>query len=181
MCKVYSEMMKETKSLFHNSKSVKYWPYIGKGYLKCATKILVLGESHYLTDPSKIKKMENYSGWTNEVLIWAYLDQGYYQNFSSFDDFPKWNSLPKDSYLKGYRNTAKMLVQNVYSENEYTKLGSDYVWKNLAFYNFFQRPVACRSGCHEWLMADYDNYIKQARAALDEVRKSVPWARRSNP
>lgn len=170
---VYNEMTKETERLFQNSKNVKYWPYIGKGYFKCKTKILVLGESHYLTDPSRIKEMENYSGWTNEVVIWVYLDQGYSQNFSSFDDFPKWISLPKDSYLKGYRNTAKMLVQNVYSKNNYTKQGSDYVWKNLAFYNFFQRPVACRPGRHDWLMADYDNYIKQAREALDEIMKKL--------
>lgn len=166
---VYNEMTKETERLFQNSKNVKYWPYIGKGYFKCKTKILVLGESHYLTDLSRIKEMENYSGWTNEVVIWAYLDQGYSQNFSSFDDFPKWISLPKDSYLKGYRNTAKMLVQNVYSKNNYTKQGADYVWKNLAFYNFFQRPVACRPGRHDWLMADYDNYVSQARLAFSEV------------
>ena len=67
---VYNEMTKETERLFQNSKNVKYWPYIGKGYFKCKTKILVLGESHYLTDPSRIKEMENYSGWTNEVVIW---------------------------------------------------------------------------------------------------------------
>ena len=173
MGNIYDEMIKETKHLFQNSKSVKYWPYIGKGYFECATKILVLGESHYLTDPSRVKEMENYSGWTNEVIIWGYLDQEYCQNFSSFDDFPKWISLPKDSYLKGFRNTAKMLVQNVYSNNAYTKLGDDYVWKNLAFYNFFQRPVACRPGCHEWLKADYDNYIKQACAALYEVMDNL--------
>lgn len=168
MGKIYDEMIKETELLFQNSKSVKYWPYIGKGYFKCATKILVLGESHYLTDPSRVKEMENYSGWTNEVIIWAYLNQEYCQNFSSFDDFPKWISLPKNSYLKGFRNTAKMLVQSIVPDKN-LKLCSDYVWKNLAFYNFFQRPVACRPGCHEWLMADYNNYIKQARAALDEV------------
>ena len=169
MGKIYDEMIKETKHLFQNSKSVKYWPYIGKGYFECATKILVLGESHYLTDPSRIKEMENYSGWTNEVVIWAYLDQEYCQNFSSFDDFPKWIPQQKDSYLKGFRNTAKMLVQSVNPDYCYTKQCSDYVWKNLAFYNFFQRPVATRPRSHELLMLDYDNYISQARLAFNEV------------
>ena len=171
---IYSGMMKESERLFRNSENVNYWPYIGKGYFNCSTKILVLGDSHYLPDPSKRKKMEcEYPWWTNEVVIADYLDQGYKQNFSSFDDFPKWIPQPKGSHLKGFRNTAKMLAWNVNHDYGYRNQCSDYVWKNLAFYNFFQRPVATRPGSHEWLMSDYDNYVSQARLAFDEVMNKL--------
>lgn len=162
MDEIYCGFFKETEKLFKGSKSVRYWPYIGKGYFECPVKILVLGESHYLRNQNEREKMEQYPWWTNEVVVSDYLGQGYTQSFSSFADFPKWIKQPKNSHLKGFRNTAKMLA---HSGNQC----SDYVWENLAFFNFFQKPVASCPGNHEWLEADYDNYIKQARAALDEV------------
>lgn len=163
---IYNNLFEKTETLFKDSNYVNYWAYIGKGYFECAEKILVLGDSHYLPDSSKREKMEKYPWWTNEVIIADYLDQGYSQNFSSFFDFPKWIPQPKDSYLKGFRNTAKMLA---HSGNQC----SDYVWHSLAFFNFFQKPVASRPGSHEWLNADYDNYINVARNALDEVVKKL--------
>lgn len=109
--------------------------------------------------------MEKYPWWTNEVVIADYLDQNYTQSFGSFADFPKWLPL-KQRHLKGYRNTAKMLT------NENVQL-CDYVWANLAFFNFFQRPVATRPGNHDWLMADFESYIMQAHLAFDEVMKKL--------
>ena len=153
---VYAEMMRETKNIFEGLNDVTYWPYIGKGYFKCPEKILVLGESHYLTDPKLREEKENDHFLTNDVLVGDYLDQNYTQSFSSFADFPKLMKLPRNSFLKGFRNTAKMLAHS-------GKWCSDYVWENLAFFNFFQKPVASRPGSHEWLNADYDNYLMLKR------------------
>lgn len=158
---VYSSFFKETKNLFANSNVVKYWPYIGKGYFGSSVKILVLGESHHHSDPPT-KSNER----TNEVVIGAYLNQMYTRSFSSFADFPKGVKFSRDSYLKGFRNTAKMIA-HAGSRN------SDYVWDNLAFFNFFQKPVAPCAGSHEWLDLDYNNYVNQARAAFDEVLKKL--------
>lgn len=167
MGKIYDEMLEKSEQLFKNSKNVKYWPYIGKGYFESKTKILVLGESHYSSDIKLRDGKEEYPWLTNEVLIADYLDQGYNQSFSSFDDFPKWIPLKKDkAYLRCYRNIANMLA------HERNQL-SDYVWRDIAFFNFFQRPVAPCPGSHEWLEADYDNFISQARAAFDEVMQKL--------
>jgi hypothetical protein len=163
---VYAEMMRESKNIFEGLNDVIYWPYIGHGYFKCREKILVLGESHYLADPKRREEKENDHYWTNDVLVGSYLDQNYTQCFSSFAEFPKWIPLPKDSYLKGFRNTAKMLAHS-------GTQCSDYVWKNLAFFNFFQKPVATRPGSHEWLNADYDNYIDMSRLAFGKVMEML--------
>ena len=98
---VYAEMMRETKNIFEGLNDVNYWPYIGKGYFKCPEKILVLGESHYLTDPKLREEKENDHFLTNNVLVGDYLNQHYTQCFSSFAEYPKWIPLPKNSYLKG--------------------------------------------------------------------------------
>ena len=74
---VYAEMMRETKNIFEGLNDVTYWPYIGKGYFKCPEKILVLGESHYLTDPKLREEKENDHFLTNDVLVGDYLDQNY--------------------------------------------------------------------------------------------------------
>lgn len=163
---IYSRFFKETKKLFENSNVVKYWPYIGKEYFKSSIKIMILGESHYLRNQKEREKMENYPWWTNDVVVSEYLGQGYTRSFASFADFPKWIHFSKGSHLKGFRNTAKMLVHS----GNYC---SDYVWDRLVFYNFFQKPVAPCPGSHEWLVADYDNYISQAREAFDEVVKKI--------
>lgn len=163
---VYAEMMRETKNIFEGLNDVNYWPYIGKGYFKCPEKILVLGESHYLTDPKLREEKENDHFLTNDVLVGDYLDQNYTQSFSSFADFPKLMKLPRNSFLKGFRNTAKMLAHS-------GKWCSDYVWENLAFFNFFQKPVASRPGSHEWLNADYDNYIDMSRVAFEKVMEKL--------
>ena len=170
---IYNEMIKESRKRFlhlefDNSTSVNYWPYIGNGYFSSSVKILILGESHYCPDPSN-KKEER----TNELIISDYLDQNYSRNFCSFMDYPKWIPLPKNSYLKGFRNTARMLAQNFEKQDQCC----DYVWENLAFFNFFQKPVAPnpKNHNHEWLYADYDNYIEQARNAFSEVMgKLIP-------
>lgn len=165
MGKIYESAVKMSENLFRNSKYVNYWPYIGKGYFNCAEKILVLGDSHYLSDVSRRSEIEKYHTLTNEVILADYLGQKYTQDFSSFEDFPKWIGL-NQKYLKGYRNTANMLA---HAGNQL----SDYVWTNLAFFNFFQKPVADRPGSHEWLEADYNNYINHATAALDEVMQKL--------
>ena len=168
MDQIFNDMFEESQKLFAESKCVNYWPYIGKGYFKSKTRILVLGESHYSDDPTLKKFGKYYNVRTNELIVLDYLGQGYTRCFESFMDFPKWIPYPKDSYFKGFRNTANMLVQNEYQN-------SDYVWENLAFYNFFQRPVAECPGKHDWLYKDFENYINQARQAFNEVMlKLVP-------
>lgn len=160
---VYAEMMRETKNIFEGLNDVVYWPYIGHGYFKCREKILVLGESHYLTDPKLRVEKENDHFVTNNVLVGDYLNQHYTQCFSSFADFPKWIKMPR---YRGFRNTAKMLAHS-------GPKCSDYVWENLAFFNFFQKPVAPHPGSHEWLNADYDNYIDMSRAAFEKVMEKL--------
>lgn len=163
---IYTSFFKETEKFFANSSVVKYWPYIGKEYFKSSIKIMILGESHYLRNQNEREKMEKYPWWTNDVVVSEYLGQEYTRSFDSFADFPKCIPFSKGSHLKGFRNTAKMLAHS----GDHC---SDYVWDRLAFYNFFQKPVAPCPGSHEWLEADYENYINQAREALDEVIKKL--------
>lgn len=101
---------------FAQSKNIRFYPFVGCGYLKSKVKIMVLGESHY-GRPEEIEK-----DFTREiVLAYNYLEGSAYGGKTT-DQKP---------WIKNFKRTAAMLTGGAY-------LDSDWIWHKLAFANFSQ-------------------------------------------
>jgi len=123
------------------SETIKFLPYIGENYFNSNQKILVLGESHYGS-----QKMNSYPMWTRDVIEKEYLQ-----------DLAKGI---KNSWIKCFRTTAEILTGKEYS-------CSDYIWKDIAFYNFFQETVGdSNPRDKKYITAEL---IEKSRMALKDV------------
>lgn len=141
--------------------NVNYYPYVGSKYNEAAVKILVLGESHYYA-PREGFDPNNYSALTIETVKGDYGCVGWKLKTNSFFEFPKESRFVVYSYINNYRKTAN-LISGV---DIYT---CDYVWEQLAFYNFFQRVMGSTPTNHSYFNKDPKGFISQARIALLDV------------
>ena len=107
-------MYQEIEEKLNASKLINFLPRIGPKYLETKNKILVLGESHYGAQENN----------TNRELTRDVFDNAF--SAVSEGEWPSW--------FKGQRNTAAMITGKGFRE-------SDYIWEELAFYNFFQEVV----------------------------------------
>jgi hypothetical protein len=131
------------------SKYIKYLPYIGKKYKDQKSRILILGESHYISeeDYKDIKTINKDKYFTRSIFLDCY-----------FPEIRDDGSHPYD-WVRCYRNTAAMITGKYYNS-------SDYIWQNLAFYNFFQSVVGVGSKGKDFIT---DELINDSRIAFYEV------------
>ena len=133
------------------SKNIKYLPYIGKEYINEKSRILILGESHYISeeDYKDIKNVNLDKNFTRSIFLDCY-----------FPEIRDDGSHPYD-WVRCYRNTAAMITGEDYCS-------SDYIWQKLAFYNFFQSIVGVGSKSKDYIN---DALINTSQVAFYEVVK----------
>lgn len=129
-------------SLFAHAKAVNFYPYVGQGYFSAPHKILVLGESHYGPDSNN-----SYREWTIEVV------EDFYMGCKS-----RGESIP--DWARCHDNTARVIAP-VADANSYL------AYKDVAFYNFFQRSVG--EGNHRAKDKVSPELVALSRQALGEV------------
>ena len=108
-------MYQEIEEKLNASNLINFLPYVGPKYLETKNKILVLGESHYGAQKENTRR-----NFTRDVI-----EDDYLSAVSEGKRHP---------WIKCFRYTAAMITGKGYHE-------SDYIWEELAFYNFFQEVV----------------------------------------
>ena len=142
-------------SLFEKSEFIKLYPFVGRNYQNMSTKIMVLGESHYI-DPEL--DISNYS----EAQLKELDDDKYYSRSVLMDDYfanIREDGTNPNKWIQCYRNTAAMITGMEYHD-------SDYVWNNLSFYNFFQSSIGHGAGSQKFITPEL---IEDSRKAYFEV------------
>ena len=102
-------------SSFKNSGVINFYPYIGDNYIKSNPKILILGESHYISNEKEPTKAE-IDEWNKDINTTR--------------------GAVEEEY-KPYKNTLSVLSNMAIDNN--------YLYNHLAFYNFFQKYVGIGS------------------------------------
>ena len=93
---------------------INFQPHVGPDYWQSKPKIFVLGHSHYASDCDG--SPEQISEWNNDLELTQKVIKDYY-------------------WMRCFRNVAAVLTDNDYGES------NDYIWKRLAFGNFYQKVV----------------------------------------
>lgn len=133
--------MRNIETELLEAENIKFLPYIGENYQEASHRILILGESHYGS-----QALNSYRMWTKDLVQKEYLQ-----------DIAKGH---KNPWIKCFRNTAEILTGKGYNN-------SDYLWKDLAFYNFFQESVG-DSGFRDKKYITQE-LIEKSRKALHDV------------
>jgi hypothetical protein len=156
-------MLEKYDSLFLESKTIKFWPYIGSYYDDIYPKILVLGESHYAPsakDAEALKQINNNHNCTRETIVNEYLS----------DLSPSGTHWAH--YVRCYRYTAAMIAGLDYHK-------SDFMWGYLSFYNFFQGIVGVNSKDKKYISELLENSRKAYFEVIDLLEPNfiIVWGR----
>ena len=118
------EIERKFEEMMNRPDSLKWFPWIGKEYFDSERRILIVGESHYLIDdkehPEKTEKNKeeaNRPDFTRNVIQTKCIDVS--------GEVPTFDNLNR--CLFGKKNPKKKVRTEM--------------WKQLAFYNFVQRPM----------------------------------------
>lgn len=132
--------MKDFNIKCENSQYINFLPYIGDNYYNSNRKILVLGESHYgLQQNNKDRTL------TLQVVRDEYLEDR--------------KKGIKNNWTKCYRNVAAMITGEGFNN-------SDYIWKEMSFYNFFQEVVGVNAKDKQYIT---DELIQKSQNAFWEI------------
>lgn len=134
-------MYQEIEEKLNASKLINFLPYVGPKYLETKNKILVLGESHY-----GAQDKNTHRNFTRDVV-----EDDYLSAVSEGKLYP---------WIKCYRNTAATITGEGYHE-------SDYIWKELTFYNFFQEVVGDENAADKKFITP--ELIEKSRKAFFET------------
>lgn len=111
-----------TFSTLKETTKLAWYPWVGRDYASSPSRILVIGESHYVTTrDDKPDILENIKEWENDPLVTRIC---------------VWESnIEDDWYNKTWGNLMRFLV----GENE--KVDKTALWEHISYYNFVQRPM----------------------------------------
>lgn len=102
---------------FDRIEGLSWYPWIGSNYFRAQRRVLIVGESHYNTgdniDEANIKTIRE--KWTTRDVVQTY-------------------PVSHDRDNNMFENLHRCLFQTNHIDRE-------SVWKNVAFYNFVQRPM----------------------------------------
>ena len=103
---------------FTKTKQLRWLPFVGNQYSNGKEKLLIVGESHFLSDKEGSKESHDNNDFTRHVVN----EQGALRKY------------PKKNPPKLFPNLHKALFGN-------SKFKSEVFWDNVSFYNFIQRPM----------------------------------------
>ena len=103
---------------FEKIDGLNWLPWVGKEYFDSERRILIVGESHYLTGSEKNLQEVSQQDFTRNVIQTKCIDD-------------------KEKPQPTFDNLARCLFGDEIMERE----KRIEVWKHLAFYNFVQRPM----------------------------------------
>ncbi len=133
-------MYQEIEEKLKASKLIKFLPYVGQKYFETKNKILVLGESHFGAQEQNSQRDLTLDVFDDALL--AAVSEG------------RWRR-----WFRGQRFTAAMITGERYHD-------SDYIWEELAFYNFFQEVVGVNAADKKFITAEL---IEKSRNAFFET------------
>jgi hypothetical protein len=128
-------------SQFRQTNSIKFYPYIGDKYNEYFPKILILGESHYISNELS-PNQEEIDTWNKDTnTTREAVEEGY----------------------KPYKNTAAMLTNTI--------INNEWVYKIVAFYNFFQQYVGIGSSNKSLINDEMIDLSQKAYFSIIEILK----------
>lgn len=137
------------------SQYIKFLPYIGENYAQADQKILVLGHSHYANhdgSPKEITEWDTDTERTRDVISKEYLEA-----ITASGTHP-------ESYVRCYRYMAAALTGETYQK-------SDYIWKGLAFYNFYQKHAGTTHNGRQYITSELTNSSQKALFEVIDILK----------
>jgi hypothetical protein len=135
---------------FEKEKNIKFYPYVGDYYDEANPKIMVMGESHYISVDLKGKedeliKLNNYTNTTREAI---------------------------DEQYRPFAYTVSMLTNTV--------VQNEWAYEMLAFYNFFQKYVGYGSADKSLIDDSLIEQSQKALFSIIEILKPkliIAWGR----
>lgn len=144
----------EYDTKFRESTHIKFLPFVGKKYKDLKSKILILGESHYLNPYLEPNEIESYRIESNNDIFSTrntFIDE-YFSELRDDGSHPH-------QHIRSYRYTAAMITGKEYHN-------SDYIWEHLSFYNFFQEVIGKNAKDKSFIT---EELIENSRKALWDV------------
>lgn len=135
-------------SQFEQSGNIKFYPYVGGNYNTSLPKILILGESHYISGELTPTQKE-IDSWNNDINTTR--------------------DAVEDGY-KPYKNTVSLLTNSV--------INNDWIYDNISFYNFFQKYVGIGSSDKSMIDLDLIQLSQIAFFHVIEILKpnlTIAW------
>jgi hypothetical protein len=123
---------KELAEIKHYQKYPNLIPWVGEGYNTSQNKLLILGESHYLSKESK---------YHHDPVLWY---EGV--DVSQRDDlnWMKTANIIKNGLNNGWKEKSKLIYKNLSKaliESEIKEFRVEQPFNKICFFNYFQRPA----------------------------------------
>jgi hypothetical protein len=126
-------------SQFEQTGFIKFYPFVGDKYNVSIPRILILGESHYISSELSPSK-EEIETWNED------------------------NNTTRDAVEEGYKpykNTVSLLTNAV--------IDNEWIYENIAFYNFFQKYVGIGSSDKSLIDLDLIELSQKAYFSIIDI------------